>query len=776
MSDNRLTRLGNGAFIVFAGVLLPFAALGFECVTEILRGAYFDPLPTPIHYLLIAAVPLANLLLLRALHTGVAPGRALSWLHALATGVSAIYTVLFLPLMPLGAILVVLFGLGLLLLSPALSLVASLIARRNLRRIPGHVPVSFWAGLALAFGVMLALDMPATITRIGMQMAAAGETDTQVRGVRLLRAIGSEDVLLQFCYPDAQLRGGVIGALLELRSTFTPEQARAAFFRVTGTPFDSRPPPPPRNRFDRRNLFDFDVGGEKVGQRANGVKLSSSRIDGSVDALAALGYLEWTMVLRNNSDMQQEGRMELLLPPGAVVSRATLWINGEEREAAFGGRNQVRAAYQSVVRARRDPLLVTTTGSGRVLVQLFPIQPQGEMKIRIGITAPMPLANLQLAGMQLPSISEHNFEIEPTLHHAVWIESAAPLTGSATLHAQTVKPGLYALRGDVADLAPGATVPQLEVRRSQPNLVAWSRDDKGSKTDMIVQTISEQAAEAPRRIAIVIDGSAALGPRKQRLRDALASLPANAAVRIVFAGDATPTWIDHRAGDVAATRDFIDALDFAGGTDNGPALAHAWEWASSDDAAIIWIHGPQPEAGVSTDALLQTIARRPLHMALYDLQVVPGPNAILGRIDGPGFVDAVHSSANGMDEIPRLFDSWRPEARRIVVKRERAPQRAMSNEALTSGHLARLWAAQHIGQIAVDPARRDEAIAMASTYQLVTPVSGAVVLESQAAFDKAGLQPVAPGSVPTIPEPETWAMLAVALLMLGVHGYRRRRA
>jgi hypothetical protein len=50
------------------------------------------------------------------------------------------------------------------------------------------------------------------------------------------------------------------------------------------------------------------------------------------------------------------------------------------------------------------------------------------------------------------------------------------------------------------------------------------------------------------------------------------------------------------------------------------------------------------------------------------------------------------------------------------------------------------------------------------------------VLESQAAYDNAGLQPVAPGSVPTIPEPETWAMLAVALLILGVHGYRRRRA
>lgn len=776
MSDKPITKFGNGAFIVFAGVVLPIAALGFECVTEILRGAYFDPLPTPIHYLLIAMVPVANLLLLRALYARTAPGRALSWLHAFATGVSAIYAVLFLPVVPIGTLLVLLFGLGLLLLSPLLSLIASLLARRDLRRLSGHVPVSFWAGLALAFGVMLALDTPATITRIGMQMATADAAETQVRGVRLLRAVGSEDILLHFCYPQSQSNGGVISALLDMRKTIAAEAARMVFFRVTGTSFDSHPAPLARTRFDRSNLFDFDLGGAKVGQRVSGVTLGSSRIDGSVDALAALGYLEWTMVLRNSSDGQQEGRMELLLPPGAVVSRATLWIDGEEHEAAFGGRNQVRAAYQSVVRVRRDPLLVTTAGNGRVLVQMFPIQPKGDMKIRIGITAPMQLPNLNLAGMQLPSISEHNFEIEPALRHAVWIESAAPLTGSDMLRAQQVKTGLHALRGDVTNLVPGGNVPRIEARRTQPNLVAWSRDDKGKKTDMIVQTISEQPAAAPRRLAIVIDGSTALGPRKQRLRDALANLPATAAVRIVFAGDGDPVWIDHRNSNIAATNDFIGALDFAGGRDNAPALANAWEWASGDDAAIIWIHGPQPESGTAIDSLVQTIARRPIHMALYDLQVAPGPNAINGRIEGGGFAGTVHSSPNGIDELQPVFDSLRPGARQFAIKRERAPLRAMTNEALTSGHLARLWAAGQIGQIAADPGRREEAIAMAHTYQLVTPVSGAVVLESQAAFDANGVQPVAPGSVPTIPEPETWAMLAVALLILGVHGHRRRRA
>jgi hypothetical protein len=108
----------------------------------------------------------------------------------------------------------------------------------------------------------------------------------------------------------------------------------------------------------------------------NQVSLASSRIDGHVDARSALSYTEWTMVLRNPTSIRQEGRLEIQLPPDAVVSRATLWVAGSEREAAFGERGHVRQAYESVVAARRDPLLVTTDGPGRIAVRCFPIEPQ----------------------------------------------------------------------------------------------------------------------------------------------------------------------------------------------------------------------------------------------------------------------------------------------------------------------------------------------------------------------------------------------------------------
>ena len=53
------------------------------------------------------------------------------------------------------------------------------------------------------------------------------------------------------------------------------------------------------------------------------------------------------------------------------------------------------------------------------------------------------------------------------------------------------------------------------------------------------------------------------------------------------------------------------------------------------------------------------------------------------------------------------------------------------------------------------PARAEKAIALASEHQLVTPVTGAVVLETQEQYMKWA-DPSALDAVPSIPEPSTW--------------------
>jgi hypothetical protein len=98
----------------------------------------------------------------------------------------------------------------------------------------------------------------------------------------------------------------------------------------------------------------------------------------------------------------------------------------------------------------------------------------------------------------------------------------------------------------------------------------------------------------------------------------------------------------------------------------------------------------------------------------------------------------------------------------------------------TTDHLARLLVKATVEE-RILAGRLQEAIDLASEFRLVTPVTGAVVLETQRDYEAAGLEAVAPSSVPTVtdpipsaPEPEVLWLALVAGLALLVIGARRR--
>ena len=92
----------------------------------------------------------------------------------------------------------------------------------------------------------------------------------------------------------------------------------------------------------------------------------------------------------------------------------------------------------------------------------------------------------------------------------------------------------------------------------------------------------------------------------------------------------------------------------------------------------------------------------------------------------------------------------------------------------SSKHLARLWAFDEAKRFIV--ARQvANAIKVGGAYQLVTPVTGAVVLESKQQFDQAGLSPVDSQSVPTVPEPATLLLAAIGVVLLYMFRRRHKR-
>ncbi len=365
-TSKKLLRAGKIFYVISFGIVLPLVTLGIEVLLAWCAQSFFDPVPTLLHGLLVALVPLANLFaLLASWGRFQSSRRRILFLNGIAIGISAFYSVLFIPIMPM-AVIAMIWLIGLLPLAPILSLIATIMCRRAIPQptITDPVPSlpvqgkrynpANW-GIVVALIVLIAAEIPLTLTEIGLRMATSDNHQEQLRGVRLLRNFANQDRLLSYCYDQRNRSRDMLSMLYSWNVHWvSSSQAREVYYRVTGQAFNEQEFASYRRlglmENSRRFNFDFDQGGSSVGKRLQYVQLSSSQIDGSIDSDAALAYLQWTFEFSNQSLLQAEARAQIALPPGAVVSRVTLWIDGEEREAAFAAKGQARQAYQSVVR------------------------------------------------------------------------------------------------------------------------------------------------------------------------------------------------------------------------------------------------------------------------------------------------------------------------------------------------------------------------------------------------------------------------------------------
>ena len=779
----RMPRLSMVAAVLVSifGVALPLITLAVELATSMCAATFFDPLPSWVNGVLIALVPVANGLAVASLRRSGRPAwRAAGWLNGLAISVALFYALVFALLTPIAIFGILWFGLGFLPLAPLTSLICALALRLRLRRaaaadgLPPPAPV--WKTLAAAVVLLGLAAAPRVVTLTGIQWAASEDAALRARGLRLLRNHGSEEELLRASYIRRQIQVDPWVWAFQLGSDPVPmERIREIYYRVTGRPFNAVKPPPLRGRrgaiFDEAD-WDFAQGGEAVAARVRGLSLSQSRIDGRIEAEAGAGYLEWTMVFRNDSPQQREARAQILLPPGASVSRLTLWINGEEREAAFGGRSQVREAYRKVVERRRDPVLVTTDGPDRILLQCFPVPPDGgQMKTRIGITCPLVVRDPGEGLLPMPRILERNFGAPDALQPSVWIDSDTAIADAGPLAIDRGAEGREA-RGELtaAALEDGLCV---RVRRNRSAIASWARDDRDPASPVVVQQLVQPpAGPAAKRLAIVIDGSAHMREHAGELTAILEPLVgAGPELRAFFASDDVFT--------SGVTRASIPSLvapkRYAGGCDNMAALVKAWDWASASGAgAVLWLHATQPFESDTTESLLQRWQRRPDGPHIYAYQFGGGPDRITDRLGANPVLRVIAPVAGPVADLAALGDVWSGGATAPAWQWSKLPAGTPPPDGAVQGaaHIVRLWAADEIRRLARDRSKgaTERAIALARTWQLVSEVSGAVVLETQEQYRQAGLQDIDPATAPeTIPEPMSalLALWGVSLVFLG---------
>jgi hypothetical protein len=785
-----------GVWFLFVGVIYPALVILIEWGTRMCAMEFFDPMPGYLHAALVLAAPFGNLIVymasrgsiqIKPLWIGAAAGLALT--------VSAWYTILFLPLIPLALVGILMMGLGLLPLAPPISLICAIIAARRFKRIHG-VSHLFRApglvkGVALGMFLLFALNIQVGITRMAMSVAANNEDpDRRSFAIRALRKLGDSDLLLRSCYRRTGVAGSPLGLFIFRGQWVSTSQARTIYYRVMGEPFNSAPVPTSiagRSGFFGMMGFDRGLGGDSVADKVPGLSLNGSRLDGSIDGEAALGYLEWTLVFKNDTMRQQEARAILALPPGAVVSRLTLWVDGEEREAVFAKKNLVKKAYKNIVRRKRDPVLITTVSPDRVLMRLFPVPPQGGlMKVRVGVTAPLYMNDMSHAALKPPRIIERNFEIADSFTHSVWIESKDELENTIkSLVVERPNDELYAIRGAVSDAELLDHQFQFTAGRNAEVKRVRATDSIAGSNNVVIQDFTKNELAKPKNVVLVIDGSSCMREHRTQLIEAVSKIPDGTSLTMVAALD-EPVRIPEKNGDTSSSaRDevvaFLKSMSFNGGFDNVKALSIAGAIAMSRrDCVVIWIHGPQPVLLSSPESILQMKRRRPGAGRIYSIETASGINKIADELGyGPAYTEAPRWGSLARD-LYGIIGGQDPSTGLITASRKRVEESELQGSESfpeTSDHLARLWANDRIMKLyrSQDKKGLKEAVSLANQYRLVTPVSGAVVLETDKDYVRAGLEPPGDVKVPSIPEPETWALIIIALMVLAFATLRRRR-
>lgn len=768
------------------GVILPLIVLLLEALTSFCGTVFFSPVPTGWHMAWVATVPLVNAWLLRG-----APGAGCG-IQGAAAGFALVtalfYGLLFLPIIHFSLMALILLGMGLLSLSPILAAVVSWRNGRTAKLAtsePGRFRNGWRCGGLAALVMLAALEGPALWTRVNLSAAASGEEAGEA-AISRLRVLHSERTMLKACYEGTRggfgrttdISGWILDQGQKMLGIFggrwdspSNQATRDVFFRVTGKPFNSMKPPggtrgnAMTGRGDPLEEVEFDnhLGGDEVAIRLKGLDLGDSRFDGHVDSVSQIGYGEWTMVFRNGSSQVKEARCQVKLPRDGRISRLTLWVNGEPREAAFSTVSKVKAAYKSVAVVQRlDPVLVNMVGPDTVMVQCFPVPARGEMKIRLGITAP-----LDSGRWELPHVVEQNFGLAQGLCHAVWMQGDRPLslTNSDGRFDSITDGGGQSLSKELAEkqlMEPGNVI-SMNLAGGEPAMV-WCEDRFAKPEErVLVREPVQVARHAAEKVVVVIDGSLSMAAAREQVLKALAAQEPGR-LQLILADDSSRK----------VTLKELQEHRFTGGRDNEPALREGIRMARETGAPVVWLHGPQAVKVSKGESLLQLLERGTKLPVIHDVEAISGPNRLAEAIYRTGCVHRGPLLTASGDDLARFLGDIMKERTETVWNWKRQAAADDTSGKKVWDQLARLWAsraAEDPAMILSDTVRTE----LAARYQLVTPVSGAVVLETQAQYAEHDLTPAdgnAIPQIPSVPEPSTGMLV---ILTTTVALLRRKR-
>lgn len=343
-------------------------------------------------------------------------------------------------------------------------------------------------------------------------------------------------------------------------------------------------------------------------------------------------------LFRNETGRDVEGRYIFPLPPGAVVSSFTMWVDGQALEAQVLNADEARAIYEDFVRRAIDPALLEYIGRDALSARIFPIPDGGERRIEITYTELLSAEN-GVYRYRYPLDTER-FSAWPLdrVNISIDVETTSPLAAVySPTHRMTVeRTGAFGATGvyEEHDLLPshdfllyyGVSAEELGM-----TLLTYRTPGEDGFFLLIATPprVEADAAPLPKDLVFVLDRSGSMsGEKIEQAKEALRFILENLNPDDRFAVVAFSDYVEAyqtglepvSPGAVGSAIAWSSRLDATGGTDIDEALSVAFPLFEENDRPrfVIFLTDGEATAG-ETDPVV--IAENALAANLFSARV-----------------------------------------------------------------------------------------------------------------------------------------------------------
>jgi Ca-activated chloride channel family protein len=403
----------------------------------------------------------------------------------------------------------------------------------------------------------------------------------------------------------------------------------------------------------------MEIEGRRPGMPAGPVARVGSRVTIAVDGRVARIQVEERF--RNSGPAVAEGSYFYPLAGEASFTDFSLWLNDEELRGETMDADKAREIYESIVRRKKDPALLTLAGHGLVRAQVFPIQPGETRKVALRYTQLLSRQGDALRLRYALGLRGSGSATDLRIEIARGDLYGTPYSPTHTIDRRndggrleiTVSPGNA---GDVELFLP--------LRRPVAGATLLSHASGGEDGYFMLLLAPGPAGRAqavPRDLTLVVDVSGSMSgtkleQAKAALQQALGTLGPNDRFRVIAFSSAVRSFRDEPVAathaNLADAREFVDGLAAEGGTNLAGALEAALGVPSDAErlAQVILVSDGMPSVGEQApDRIAGEAAARVGRARIFPVGVGHDVNTyLLDRLaaEGRGAVEYVPPGAS----------------------------------------------------------------------------------------------------------------------------------